>query len=61
MVAQAARIPVYSRWENVLGDGIVGGYLLSFEEVARIAVLLILGTRRRRAGLVCLSQELQSK
>jgi len=35
MVAQAARVPVYSLWENVLGDGIVGGYLIRFEEVAR--------------------------
>jgi len=35
MVAQAARVPVYSLWENVLGEGIVGGYLIRFEEVAR--------------------------
>ncbi len=35
MVAQAAKVPVYSLWENVLGDGIVGGYLIRFEEVAR--------------------------
>jgi signal transduction histidine kinase len=34
-VAQAARVPVYSLWENLLGDGIVGGYLIRFEEVAR--------------------------
>jgi signal transduction histidine kinase len=35
MVAQAAKVPVYSLWENVLGEGIVGGYLIRFEEVAR--------------------------
>jgi signal transduction histidine kinase len=35
MVAQAAQVPVYSHWETVLGDGIVGGYLVNFEEVAR--------------------------
>jgi signal transduction histidine kinase len=35
MVAQAAKVPVYSLWENILGEGIVGGYLVRFEEVAR--------------------------
>jgi signal transduction histidine kinase len=35
MVTQAAKVPVYSLWDIVLGDGIVGGYLIRFEEVAR--------------------------
>lgn len=35
MVTEAAQVPVYSHWETVLGDGIVGGYLVNFEEVAR--------------------------
>lgn len=34
MVARAAKVPVYSLWETVLGLGIVGGYLVRFEEVA---------------------------
>jgi len=49
MVAQAAGVPVYSLWENVLGEGIVGGYLIRFEEVARktgeLAARIVKGER----------------
>ena len=36
-VAQAANAPVYGLWENLLGQGIVGGHLSSFKEQGRLA------------------------
>jgi PAS domain S-box-containing protein len=36
-VAQAANAPVYGLWENLLGQGIVGGHLTSFTEQGRLA------------------------
>jgi PAS domain S-box-containing protein len=36
-VAQAANAPVYGLWENLLGQGIVGGHLMSFKEQGRLA------------------------
>ncbi|MCX5894091.1 MAG: ATP-binding protein [Deltaproteobacteria bacterium] len=59
MVAQAARVPVYSLWENVLGDGIVGGYLIRFEEVARktgeLAARILNGARPESLPTVLVS------
>jgi PAS domain S-box-containing protein len=36
-VAQAANAPVYALWENLLGQGIVGGHLMSFTAQGRLA------------------------
>jgi transcriptional regulator with GAF, ATPase, and Fis domain/ABC-type uncharacterized transport system substrate-binding protein len=36
-VAQAANAPVYGLWENLLGQGIVGGHLTSFKKQGRLA------------------------
>jgi ABC-type uncharacterized transport system substrate-binding protein len=36
-VAQAANAPVFGLWENLLGQGIVGGHLTSFTEQGRLA------------------------
>jgi PAS domain S-box-containing protein len=36
-VAQAANVPVYGLWETLLGQGIVGGHLMSFKEQGRLA------------------------
>ena len=35
-VAQAANAPVYALWKTLLGYGIVGGHLMSFEEQGRV-------------------------
>jgi PAS domain S-box-containing protein len=36
-VTQAANVPVYALWENLLGHGIVGGHLMSFKAQGRVA------------------------
>jgi PAS domain S-box-containing protein len=36
-VAQAATAPVYGLWENLLGQGIVGGHLMGYKEQGRLA------------------------
>ena len=36
-VAQAANAPVFGLWENLLGQGIVGGHLTSFTKQGRLA------------------------
>jgi PAS domain S-box-containing protein len=40
LVSQASAVPVYSCWEVLLGHGIVGGYLSSFEVMGRTAAEL---------------------
>jgi signal transduction histidine kinase len=41
LVAQAAKAPVYALWDTVLGDGIVGGSLISSHEQGRVAGELV--------------------
>jgi hypothetical protein len=36
-VARAANAPVYGLWENMLGQGMVGGHLMSFKAQGRMA------------------------
>jgi PAS domain S-box-containing protein len=40
LVSQASAVPVYSCWEVLLGHGMVGGYLSSFEVMGRTAAEL---------------------
>ena len=40
-VAKVATAPVFTAWETILGDGVVGGYLLSSENIGRMAAQAI--------------------
>ncbi len=46
-ICERANVPVYSFWERILGDGIVGGYLIDFSNqgmnVAKVALDVLSG------------------
>jgi PAS domain S-box-containing protein len=49
MISENANRPVFSKWESLLGAGIVGGYLLSGERVGEITASIISNQDNARA------------
>jgi len=58
-VVRTAKVPVFGLWETLLGEGIVGGYLIRFEEMARktgeLAARILRGEKSEQVSPVLLA------